>query len=331
MKVCVIGGGTGSSAVLNGLRKFPDLDIAVIVSMIDDGASNAVVRDEFGLLPFSDLRKSIISLSELPDNDKLRQLFTYRFSQGEGLKSHTLGNLMMIAASEFTESTQETIDYLRTIFRVKHQVIPATESDSRLVAKYSNGEIIRGEHYIDEPEIAEEAVITKAWLEPKAIANPIAIEAIRDADYIIIGPGDLYTTTLANILVEGISEELIKTNAKLIYIPSLMSKHGQTRGRTQKEILDILTKHTKRKFDYILVNRESIPDRVVKYYKDNGEHLIVEDLSNDDGEKIYADLVAEDIFKKDKGDDLVRSIVRHDSDSLGWELYKLMREKKVAS
>lgn len=326
MVVTVIGGGTGSSAVLNGLKDYPDLDLRVIVSMADDGGSNAVIRDEFGLLPMSDLRKSIIALSQLPNNDKLRKLFTYRFSQGEGLKEHTLGNLMMVAVSGFTSSTQETIDYLREIFRVRHKVIPVTVSDSRLVARYSTGEMIRGEHLIDEPDIPEDAIIEKAWLEPDSEATEEAINSILESDFIIIGPGDLYTTTLASLMVNGIANAIRKSNAKKIFITSLMSKHGQTRGLTQSQIINIIEKSLKTSVDILLINKEELPERVISYYREHGEHLLHDDIK-DKGKKIVREmLVADEIFKKDSGDTLVRSIARHDSGKLGWELYKLMKD-----
>ncbi|WKZ30955.1 MAG: YvcK family protein [Candidatus Dojkabacteria bacterium] len=326
MKITIIGGGTGSSAVLNGLKKYPDLDLNVIVSMADDGGSNAVIRDEFGLLPMSDLRKSIISLSELPNNDKLRELFTYRFAEGDGLRGHTLGNLMMIAANSINGSEKEALEYICEIFRVKHNVIPVTYSDSRLFAKFSDGSQIKGEHLIDEPEIADGVKLVEFWMEPKSEANPDAVKAIQEADFIIVGPGDLYTTTLANIIVDGIVDAICKSKGKKILITNIMSKVGQTKGMKQSEIVATFGKYCKCKFDYLLVNSESIPDRVISYYKEHGEHLLEDDLDDSVGKIIRADLIADEIFERDKGDDLVRSMVRHDSDRLGWELYKLMKE-----
>lgn len=326
MNITIIGGGTGSSAVLNGLKKYPDLNLNVIVNMTDDGGSNAVIRDEFGLLPLSDLRKSIISLSELPNNDKLRELFSYRFAEGEGLKGHTLGNLMMIAANSIIGTEKESLQYMCEIFRVKHNIVPVTYSNSRLFAKYSDGTEVRGEHLIDEPQIADGVKIVEFWMEPKSEANPDAIEAIRDADFIIIGPGDLYTTTLANIIVGGIADAISISEAKKILITNIMSKTGQTKGMTQSEFVGIMSSYSKSKFDYLLVNSEDLPQRVKRYYGRHGEHVLEDDLTPDHGAVIRVDLVADEIFDRDKGDDLVRSMVRHDSDKLGWELYKLMKE-----
>jgi len=152
MNITVIGGGTGSSTVLEGLKSKKDLSLKVIVGMMDDGGSNAVVRDEFGLLPLSDLRKSIIALSTENEDQILRNLFTYRFSQGDGLKGHTLGNLLMIAMTEITGSEVEAIEMFKYLFSVSGDIIPVTLDKVKLVAEYTNGMKIVGEHFIDEPE-----------------------------------------------------------------------------------------------------------------------------------------------------------------------------------
>ena len=139
MKITVIGGGTGTSTVLEGLKKRRDLELSVIVGMMDDGGSNAVVRDEFGLLPLSDLRKSIIALAEDNEGNILRNLFTYRFSQGDGLKGHTMGNLLMIAMTEITGNEIEAIEMFRYLFNVRGNIYPVTMDKVKLVAEYSNG------------------------------------------------------------------------------------------------------------------------------------------------------------------------------------------------
>jgi uncharacterized cofD-like protein len=177
MKITVIGGGTGTSTVLEGLKKYKDLDISIIVGMMDDGGSNAVVRDEFGLLPFSDLRKSIIALSQENEGGILRDLFTYRFSEGEGLKGHTLGNLLMIAMTDITGSEIGAIETFKYLFSVGGDILPVTLDKVKLVAEYSNGKKVIGEHLIDEPE--EDLYIKKFYLDGKAIAYTGAVDAIR--------------------------------------------------------------------------------------------------------------------------------------------------------
>ncbi len=325
MKITVIGGGTGTSTVLEGLKKYNDLELNVIVGMMDDGGSNAVVRDEFGLLPLSDLRKSIIALSEENESNILRDLFTYRFSQGDGLKGHTLGNLLMIAMTDITGSEVDAIEMFKYLFSVKGNIVPVTLDKVRLIAEYSNGMRIKGEHLIDEPDIKSD--IVKFYLDKKAKAYKGAIDCIHDCEYIIIGPGDLYTTTLANIVVDGISKALQKTKAKLIFIPNLMSKIGQTRGLTMNSMIKLVEGYIGREFDYILINNGKIPNDAYKRYIADGEHLFEDDLKDVRRRSIIkADLIANSVVKKDLGDVLVRSLVRHDSDKLAKELHKIFRK-----
>jgi len=324
MKITVIGGGTGSTTVLEGLKKKKDLDLNVIVGMMDDGGSNAVVRDEFGLLPLSDLRKSIIALSQENENQMLRNLFTYRFSQGNGLKGHTLGNLLMIAMTEITGSEVEAIEMFKYFFSVTGNIIPVTLDKVRLVAEYDDGSKVVGEHLIDEPE--DDKKIVKFYFDNKAQAYQGAVDTIMSSDYIIIGPGDLYTTTLANIIVDGIPQALQKTKAKLIFISNLMSKKGQTRGLTLESMLSLVEGYIGRKFDYVLVNNGRIPQKAYKRYIKQGEHIFKDDIKKNGREIIRADLVANSVIKKDKGDTLDRSLVRHDPDKVARELYKIFRK-----
>jgi len=324
MKITVIGGGTGSTTVLEGLKKKKDLDLNVIVGMMDDGGSNAVVRDEFGLLPLSDLRKSIIALSQENENQMLRNLFTYRFSQGNGLKGHTLGNLLMIAMTEITGSEVEAIEMFKYFFSVTGNIIPVTLDKVRLVAEYDDGSKVVGEHLIDEPE--DDKKIVKFYFDNKAQAYQGAVDTIMSSDYIIIGPGDLYTTTLANIIVDGIPQALQKTKAKLIFISNLMSKKGQTRGLTLESMLSLVEGYIGRKFDYVLLNNGRIPQKAYKRYIKQGEHIFKDDIKKNGREIIRADLVANSVIKKDKGDALDRSLVRHDPDKVARELYKIFRK-----
>ena len=326
MNITVIGGGTGSSNVLMGLKNYKDLNLSVIVGTMDDGGSNALIKDELGLLPLSDIRKSIIALAQDSDKGLIRELFTYRFSQGNGIKGHTLGNLLMVAMTDITGSEVRAIDAFKYLFEISGNIIPATVDDAKLIAKYDDGSLVEGEHLIDEPKIDKH--IVELSIDSKTEAYPPAIQAISDADYVIIGPGDLYTTTLAVIIVPGIALSIKESKAKIIFIPNLMSKIGQTRGLTQQGMLDILEKHIGKNVDYVLMNNGEIPKSALTRYINQGEHIFIDDLK--DTEKrivIRTDLIANSLVKKDKGDQLVRSLVRHDPDKLGKELYKIFRSK----
>jgi len=328
MNIVVIGGGTGSTVVLEGLKKYRDLHLSVIVGMMDDGGSNAVVRDEFGLLPLSDVRKSILALSEDSENNYLRKLLTYRFSEGENIKGHTLGNLLMIAMSDILGSETEAIKTLSNMFSVRGNVIPVTLDDVHLVAEYNDGSRIVGEHLIDEPE--EDKKITKFYLDKKAQATADSIKAIKEAEYIILGPGDLFTTLLPNLLVNGIAEAIQKSKAKTIFISNLMTKIGQTRHRTLSGIVKLIEDEIGVCLDYILINNGKIPQEAYKRYIKDGENLIVNDLNDNDGKIVITeDLVANDDLKMEKGDILKRSFVRHDSDKLARALYHIFNKNAL--
>ena len=322
-KVVVIGGGTGTVAVLMGCKQYKDVDLSVIVSMTDDGGSNKVVRDEFGLLPLSDLRKSIIALSDT-GNGMLRKLFTYRFDKGEGLKTHTMGNLMMMGLSDITGSEVDAIAAASKLFNVKGKVIPVTLGMTQLVAEYDDGRKIKGEHLIDEPDVESDAKIKKFYVSPSVKPNPEAVKAIKQADYIVAGPGDLYTSTIANIIIEGIPEALQSSKAKYIFITNLMTKKGQTHWMQASDMVNEITKYSGRQPDFVLVNDGKIYPSTIRKYARKSEYMIKDDISEDvDYEVIRTDIVSNDEVEEEKGDILERALVRHDFEEVGEVLYNL--------
>lgn len=318
-KIVVIGGGTGTTSVLSGLKKYPDLDLSVIVSMTDDGGSNAVVRDQFGLLPLSDVRKSIIALAET-DNNLLRELFTYRFAKGEGLSGHTLGNLMMMATADIVGSESKAIERLSKLFRVRGQVIPVTLEQTYLVAEYESGKRVKGEHLIDEPE-SNPGRIVRLTLSDTVQANQAALAAIKEAETIIIGPGDLYTSTLANIIVPGIAEAIKNSPAQIIFVNNLMTKRGQTEGMGAADLVAEVEKYIGRAPDLTLVHSGDFPKQILKKYLARNEHQILDNLPQSTEYK-RVDLADDTETKPDQGDTLVRSLIRHNPDKLG----KILRE-----
>lgn len=323
-KIVVIGGGTGTVAVLSGLQDITGVELSVIVSMTDDGGSNAVVRDEFGLLPLSDLRKSIIALAKT-DNQLLRQLFTYRFAKGAGLSGHTLGNLMMMALADITGSEMGAVIAACSLFKVRGRVIPVTLSHTKLAAQYDNGKRVVGEHFIDEPGAFKKERITNLSLKPRVRAFKEAVRAIGSADYIIVGPGDLYTSTLANVIVDGIPEAIKKSKGKIIFINNLMTKKGQTHGMAAKDLVQEAARYMRRLPDFVVVNKNGFQATTLKKYAKKGEFPIQDNLGNDAGYKVVrADVVANDEVNKDQGDTLARSLIRHDPNKLGRVLRKIM-------
>src|SRR4030042_3780976 len=315
-RLLVIGGGTGTYTVLTGLKVYPQFDLSVIVSMMDDGGSNRVIRDEFGLLPTSDLRQCIVALSEEHPSDLLRKLFTYRYNQGTGISGITFGNLFMAALTDIYGSQKKAIEKTCEFLDVKGLVIPVTFDDSHLVARYENGKQILGEQNIDEPpdELAKYKIV-EIEVFPKANPNEAALKAIRKADFILLGPGDLYTSILPNILVDKIPDAIHSSNARVVYTVNLMTKYGQTSGFSASDHLNKLEKYLgKGIVDYCIVNNgKNIPDWVLARYKEEKAEPVIDDIKQNAKLKVLrGDLISGDIYIKPGSDKLKRSLIRHD-------------------
>lgn len=329
-KVVVIGGGTGTYTILSGLRKYPDLDISAIISMADNGGSNRIIRDEFGLLPTSDLRQCMVALSSPESDETLRKLFTYRYENGIGISGMTFGNLFMAALTDIYGGDQKkAIEKTCQMLNVKGKIIPVTFDKSNLVATYSNGKQILGEHEIDEPDnVQGKYSITDLKLFPSVTVNSDAIIAIQSADIIVLGPGDFYTSILPNIVVDGIVESLKKSKAKLVYVLNIMTKFGQTVGFTAKDFIVEMEKYLQgRALDVVLVNSDkSIPSSILERYKLQGAEIVKDDLDLLDAKQmriIRANLISGDFYEKPKSDKLVRSLVRHDQAKLAEAVVKI--------
>lgn len=322
--VCV-GGGTGTSVVSSGLKKYP-VNFSVIVSMSDSGGCNQRIREEFGFLPFSDIRQCFVALMD--DNTHFgkvfHDLFDYRFNKGSGITGMTFGNLFLAALSDIFKSEKEAIDKTGEILNIFGRVLPVTLSKTDLVAIYENGEKIIGEHFIDEPEHDGEIKIKEVLLKPFAKANSEAIKAILDADLIIFGPGDLYTSLIPNLLVKGIKEALNKTQAKLVYVLNLTTRYGQTFNFTAKDHVTILEKYLGKKLDFILVNSAPIPKNIINNYKKEKSIIVVDDLKNVSG-VVKSDLLNRKKIKRNSSDILKRSLIHHDAGKLAKVIISLCK------
>ncbi|MFA5355558.1 MAG: gluconeogenesis factor YvcK family protein [Candidatus Paceibacterota bacterium] len=324
-KIVCLGGGTGTSTALSGLKKYP-ISLSVIVSMFDSGGANKVVRDEFGLLPVSDLRQCFVALAEEGNGlNTLRDLFMYRFHNGNGIKGMTFGNLFMVALSDILGSQRAAIETTGKVLKIKGRVVPVSMTKADLVAVYENGMKIVGESLIDEPEHNGKIRIKRVYLEPEAKAYKAAVREIMNADLVVIGPGDLYTSLIANILVEGIPDAIRKTKAKVVYIMNLMTKYGQTYDFRASDHIEVLEKYLGRNIDFVLVNSKPLPRSSINKYKKKNEKPVLDDLENDYYKVIRRDLLSEKETKKVPGDVLKRSLIRHDSNKLAQEIIKICK------
>lgn len=315
IKLVVVGGGTGTFTLLTGLKNYPDLDISAIVTMADDGGSNKILRDEFGLLPTSGIRQAIIALSK--DTTLLRRLFGYRFYQGIGISGMTFGNLFMAAVSDILGSQKKAIQETCKLLGVRGHILPVSYENTSLVATYQDGTEVLGEHYIDlsNPKVAKQRIVRLRTI-PQVQIDSDAKEAIIGADLIILGPGDLYTNTIANLVVGGVREAIEKSSAKLVFVTNLMGRLGEAYNYRASDFLSDLSQYLHAdRLDYILVNSDiSLPPVILKKYALEGSNLVPDDLSQTwhHAKVVRAKMLSHRRPEKVKGDTLVRSMVRHD-------------------
>jgi len=317
--IIVIGGGTGTFTVLRGLKQYSH-KLTAVVSMMDSGGSNRVLRDEFGILPTSDIRQCIVALADENKNEILRDLFTYRYNHGIGITGMTFGNLFMAALTDIYGSQKKAIQKTCELLSVGGKVLPVTFDNSHLIAKYTNGKQVLGEHFIDEPGNFEGEIVDLSLI-PSASANPEVLQSILKADLLILGPGDLFTSTIANLVVDGIEDAISKSNAKIIYIMNLMTKFGQTDNYSVCDHIQTLEKYLGgKRVDICLIQKEfSFEPELAKRYEEERATVVKDD--SDRSLKamtiIKGDFISENVYEKRASDALVRSLIRHDSDKLG--------------
>lgn len=320
-KVTVLGGGTGTFVVLSGLKKY-QLDLAAIVTMMDSGGSTGRLRDQLGVLPPGDLRQCLVALSEA--SELWRKLFLYRFETGD-LEGHNFGNIFLSALEKVTTNYDEVMDTVSYVLKTKGHVIPVTYEKTHVCAKYESGKVIVGETHIDEGN-TEKTRIVDAYLDPVVKSNNKAVERLQTTDYLVVGPGDLYTSIIPVLLVDDLKTKIKNSKTKVIYMLNLVTKTGQTTNYTARDHVADLTKYLGREPDYIFVNNGEILPEVLEWYTSHHEHPVEDDLNPDNfsGTIIRTDLVDRKQFTKPDADKLSRSILRHDSDKLAEELLKII-------
>lgn len=315
-KIIVIGGGTGTYQVLLGLKKY-DVDLAAIVAMSDSGGSSGRLRRDLGILPPGDIRRALLALSDLHiKKNTLRKLFDFRFSDGE-LAGHSIGNLLLAALVQITGRSDLAISEAAKILEVSGQVLPVTIDNTDLVARLKDGTIIRGETNIDIREIKPEIPIGEVFLSPKAKVYERSKRAILEADLIVLSPGDLYTSIIPNLLVNGVNEAILSSKARVVYVCNIMTKHGETDGFYVSDFIEELKKYLGKasfKLTEVIVNKEiKLPITVASWYKKYKSVPVRLD------EKKIKDvrIIKVNLIEADK-------LVRHDPDKLGRTLMKLL-------
>lgn len=272
LKISVIGGGSGISVILAGLKTITS-DVSAIVTVADDGGSSGVLREDFGMLPPGDIRNCIIALSDA--DQIMRELMQFRFKDNQ-MMNQSLGNIIIAALSELTGSFEKALSHIHKIFAVKGRVLPVSFDDIQLIASLKDGTRVQGESAIPVEVLKRETAIKSLDIKPKsAKVNPSAIDAILDSDIVLIGPGSLYTSILPNLLISGVKEAIRDTNAKIVFCSNLATQKGETENLNLISHLEIIENSLyKNSIDIILTNKEKISEKHYSKYANLGSKLL---------------------------------------------------------
>ena len=314
-KIVVIGGGSGLATLLRGLKAY-STNLTAIVTVADDGGSSGRLREELGIIPPGDIRNCLVAMSET--ETLLTDLFNYRFTEGNGLSGHNFGNLFLAAMAAVSHGDFcEAINGASKVLAVHGSVIPATLDNVSLVAEFDDGSIIRGESHIGRSSRR----ISKLSVDPINVqALPEALQAIREADAIIIGPGSLYTSIIPNLRIHGIVEELKRTPALKLYICNVLTQPGETTGLSAADHYEALISHSAPKIiDYMLVNTKEI--ELPEEYQIEGGRPVVVDFDRLD--ELPIRIVEGDFIQ-------LGNLIRHDADALANRIVEVITlDKRV--
>lgn len=277
MKIVAIGGGTGLSTLLRGLKNFP-VEITAVVTVTDEGGSSGILREELSVPPPGDIRNNLVALAN--DENILSQVFNYRFKNGS-LNGHTVGNIILAALTKITGSFTEAVAKISDILAVKGRVLPVSNEMGRLVAIFEDGRLVKGETRIVAYGKETGKAIKNIMLEQPLIINPAVKEAIEEADVVVLGPGSLYTSIIANFLVEGMSEVLSQTSAVKIYISNIMTQPGETTGYTLKMHVEEVEKFSGCKVDYVIHSYPPNDEKALEKYRERGSEPVTIDVFHD--------------------------------------------------
>jgi len=266
--VCLGGGNAMPKAVLTGLKKYP-VKLSAICAMLDSGGSAGRLREEFNIISPGDIRRSLIALANT--SPAMENLFNYRFETGE-LKGHNFANLLITALELTTNNYEKTIKEISRFLNIKHEVLPVTLDNSTLHAVLTNGKIISGEANIDVPKHDGKLKIKEVFLKPEAKTYPKAVRAIKQADLIVIGPGDLYSSLAQILLTKGMSKAIKESKAKKVYVCNIMTKYGETYDFSVSDFSKEIEKFLDQELDYVIYNtKKPSRQRLLKYKKENPE------------------------------------------------------------
>lgn len=295
-----IGGGTGLSVLLRGLKTVTE-DLTAIVTVADDGGGSGVLREDLGMLPPGDIRNCILALAN--KEPALQELFDYRFCEGR-LAGQSFGNLMIAAMVGISGGFEEAVKRVSDIFAITGEVFPVTESPAYLRAELQNGRLVYGESAIPQASFQQKSPIQRIWMEPEdAMCSSSAIARIRQADVIILGPGSLFTSVIPPLLTHNLVEAINRSSAKVFYVSNIMTQMGETDHFTPLEHLEAIFRHTAvKKIDCMLVNHAKIDrEHVEKYLETNAVQSLLDAEGVEEIEKRGIAVIQDDFISYRKG------------------------------
>lgn len=311
-KVVVLGGGTGMSTLLKGLKKFP-VDITAVVSVCDDGKSTGRLREEFHMIAVGDIRRVLVSLSET--EDLVKEMLNYRFQTTSDLNGHAVGNLLLTAMTDIAGNLSDGIESLGKVLNLKGKVLPLTEDNVILMGEMKDGSTIEGEHSITECKKS----IKRVYYKESPIVNPLVLKAIEESDLIILSMGSMYTSILPNLICEDIIEKIDESKAKIMYVSNIMTQPGETDNFKVSDHINVLNRALgKRKVDVVIANSGTIDFEISKKY----ETLEQKDPVLLDRENLKQIEIIDDDFVT-----IEDFIIRHQVDKLSLAIYTYLFEQ----
>lgn len=315
-KVVVLGGGTGLSYLLSGLKQYP-VDITAIVSVCDDGSSTGILREEFNIPAVGDVRKVLVSLSET--EPLVMELFNYRFKTTSDLNGHTVGNLLLTACKEISGNLSDGIESLSKVLNLKGKVVPLTEDNVTLVGEMEDGTIIEGEHHITLRPSKQK--IKRVYYKEDATPTKEAINAILDADLIVLSMGSLFTSIIPNLICKDILDAIDNSKAKIMYCCNMMTQPGETDGFSVTDHVDMLNKYLgKKKISVVIANNGKLDKKLSQKYETLEQKDAVT-YNENDFNKYNLQVI---------GDDLVtisNNMIRHNTLKLGFHIFFYVMQK----
>ncbi|MDD3453319.1 MAG: YvcK family protein [Bacilli bacterium] len=305
-KIVILGGGTGMSTLLRGLKLFP-LDITAVVSVCDDGKSTGILRKEFNTVAVGDIRRVLVSLSET--EPLFEELLNYRFNTTSDLNGHTIGNLLLTALSNITGNMSYGIETIGKVLKLKGKVLPLTEQNTTLMGEMTDGTIIKGEHNIT----FSNKKIKKFFYDEEIKVNSSVLQAIEEADLIILSMGSLYTSIIPNLINKQIIETIDKSKAKIMYACNMMTQPGETDDFKVSNHIDTINEYLgNKKIEIVLANKGKIPNEILEKYETlEQKDQVILDKKNIKNVKLITDnyVTIED------------NIIRHKVDKLSLDIY----------